>query len=92
MAENNDRNRNDADGRNVTNAADGDIGEAVGTAGGGVAGAAVGSIFGPLGTVAGAVVGGALGNQVGEGAEAANNDAENARGAGGNGDATNRNE
>jgi outer membrane lipoprotein SlyB len=87
MAENNDRNRNGAGDRNATNTAGGDTGEAVGTVGGGLAGAAVGSVFGPLGTVAGGIAGAALGNQLGEGAGA-----KNARGAGGNGGATNRTE
>lgn len=87
MAENNDRNRNGAGNRNETNTTGGDIGEAVGTVGGGVAGAAVGSIFGPLGTVAGAIAGGALGNQVGEGVEGADSDVKKARGANDNNDA-----
>ncbi|WP_438357791.1 hypothetical protein [Bacillus toyonensis] len=53
-------------GNNATNQGDTDVGEAVGTVGGGAAGAMVGSAFGPLGTVAGGLAGGALGNQVDE--------------------------
>ncbi|WCN36766.1 glycine zipper 2TM domain-containing protein [Aneurinibacillus uraniidurans] len=71
MAENNDRNQNEA------NMNGNDISEAVGTVGGGVAGAAVGSLFGPLGTVAGAIAGGALGNQAGEGVESTTDNAKN---------------
>ncbi|WP_261807649.1 hypothetical protein [Paenibacillus sp. N3.4] len=67
MAENKE-NQNSAHGRNTTNTAGVDTGEAVGTAGGVVAGAAVGSLLGPLGTVAGGIAGGMLGNKVGEGA------------------------
>lgn len=92
MSENNERNQNDTGGLNSTNNAGVDTGEAAGTVGGAAVGAAVGSVFGPLGTVAGAVAGGALGNQVGEGAGGVDNDTKNARGAGGNGVATNRTE
>ncbi|WCK54729.1 hypothetical protein PP175_01430 [Aneurinibacillus sp. Ricciae_BoGa-3] len=81
MAENNNRNQNDAGGPNATNAVDGNSAETVATVGTGVVGAIVGSFFGPLGTIAGAVAGAALGNQAGAGVD---NYAQNVRGAGGN--------
>ncbi len=78
MAENNNNNnRNGASsGGNMTNAADVDTGEAVGTVGGAAVGAAVGSVLGPAGTVAGGVAGAAMGNQVGEGAMGDNNNSK----------------
>jgi outer membrane lipoprotein SlyB len=69
MAENNNRNRNGAAGRNKTNTAGVDTSEAVGTVGGGVAGAAAGSLLGPVGTIVGGVAGAVMGNKMGEGAE-----------------------
>ncbi|GIO08714.1 hypothetical protein J31TS6_47420 [Brevibacillus reuszeri] len=58
MAENNERNQNDAEDLNTTNTVGRDTGETVGTIGGTAVGAALGSVFGPLGTIAGAVAGG----------------------------------
>jgi len=66
MRERHERNRNNNIENDMTDAADIDAGEAVGTVGGAAAGAMVGSILGPIGTAAGAVVGGALGNKAGD--------------------------